>query len=212
MKLAPAVWMLIALAGCGVVKSTKSLPVAAALPSATTPEYIDLEPGSRLRIVAPVTRSGSYHVEVKPVEQKGNVISLKSSDDLIGYETAFWSVTARPGGGVSIRFDSAELTLDGKPAPLQKPNRAVVHVPRSARFVRIFYLTRKSDADHNMALAGAAGRDQIEAFTRAFHDSPTETCVDRPRERIYCEWIPAGMAVRPEVPKIVDGVTRWPNQ
>ena len=212
MKPAAAVGlMMIALAGCGGARSSKPPAVAAALPS-TTREYVDLEPGWRLRIVAPVTRSGSYHVGVKPIEQQGNVISLKTSDDLIGYETAFWSIIARPGGGVSIRLASAELTLAGKPAPLPKPNRAVVHVPRSARFVRIFYLTRRSDADHDMALAGAARLDQLEAFTRAFRDSPSETCTDRPKQRLYCEWIPAGMAVRPEVPKIVDGVTSWPSQ
>ena len=55
-------------------------------------------------------------------------------------------------------------------------------------------------------------RDRLEAFTRAFHDSPADACADFAKQREYCEWVPAGVAVRPEVPKIVDGVARWPVQ
>ena len=205
MKAAAVVFM-VALVGC-----TRARTTVVPLPS-TDREYVDLAPGWRLRIVAPVTKSGSYDVKTEAVQQQGNVITLKSSDDLIGFETAFWSIKARPGGGVSIQLVSAELTVDGKPSAIAKPTRALLHVPQSARYVRAFYLTRKSDADHNMALAGAPRLDQLEAFTRAFHDSPNEACADYARQRHYCEWIPAGMAVRPEAPRMVDGVTQWPKQ
>ncbi len=207
-------WLLIGLtAGCG--KPPAKTTIAATVPAAsnTAREYVDLEPGWRLRIVAPVTRSGSYEVKPQASQQRGNTISLKTGDDLIGYETAFWSIQARPGNrGVKVALASAELTINGSPSPIAEPTRAVVHVPPSVRYVRAFYLTRKSAADHNMALAGAARREQIEAFTRAFHHSPEVACSDFVRQRHYCEWIPAQVAVRPEQPKIVDGVTQWPQQ
>lgn len=205
-----ALVILVSLAGCS--KSVKVATAPPPIPTETTREYIDLEPGWRLRIVAPVTKSGSTDVGVLTEQRQGNVITLKTSADLIGFETAFWSIIARPGGGISIRLASAELTVEGKPSPIEKPTRALVHVPHSARYVRAFYLTRKSDADHNMALAGAARIEQLEAFTRAFHESPNEACADYARQRHYCEWIPAGMAVRPEAPKIVNGITQWPKQ
>ena len=195
------------LAGCAR-NSTVSTPKA---PVSDTREFVDLQPGWRLRIVAAVTKSGKYEVEFQPVSQEGNVITMRAPD-LAGYETAFWAITARPGGGISISLSSAELTVDGKPSPIAKPTRALVHIPRSARYVRAFYLTRKSDADHNMALAGAARLDQLEEFTRAFRESPNEACAERAKRGLYCEWIPAGLAVRPEEPKIVNGVTTWPNQ
>lgn len=63
-----------------------------------------------------------------------------------------------------------------------------------------------------MALAGATRRDQLEAFTRAFHDSPNESCAEFVKQRHYCEWIPAGVALRTETPNMVNGVAEWPKQ
>jgi hypothetical protein len=101
------------------------------------------------------------------------------------------------------------MTTDGKAAPIAVPSRALVHVPGYARFLRIFYLTRQSEADHNMALTGVGRADRLEPLTRALRQDPNAACVNRPAERVYCEWIPAGMAVRPEVPKTVNGVKTW---
>jgi hypothetical protein len=164
--------------------------------------------------MAPVTKSGAYLIDILPStgptgQPRDNAIALKVSDDLVGYETAFWSVVARPGGGMSLRLASAELTKDGQPSPIDPPSRAVIHVPPYARFFRIFYLTRRSDADHNMALAGVGRLTTLEPFSRVLRESPNDACSNQPRERIYCEWIPAGMAVRPQAQKTENGVTRW---
>ena len=201
---------LITLAGCAARKT----PVAAAikpLPDNHAREYVDLQAGWRLRIIAPITKSGTYALETRPAEQQGNVITLRTGGDLIGYETAYWAITARAGGGVSLHLTSAEMTTNGIAAPIPTPTRALVHVPKYAHFLRIFYLTRRSAADHDMALLGTARLDRLEEMTGRLRDDPREACVDRPSERVYCEWIPAGMAVRPQVPKTVDGVTKWPE-
>jgi hypothetical protein len=197
------------LAGC----AAKHGPVAAVKPHPEhSREFVDLQAGWRLRIIAPVTKSGSYTVGTKPMSQQGKVITLKASDDLIGYETSYWALTARPGGGLSIRMTSALLTKAGVPEPILKPTRAAVHVPKYARFIRLFYLLRKSDADHDMAVLGAGRMDRLESLTQALRESPRNACVDQPRDRTYCEWVPAGMAVRQEVPKLVDGVMTWPER
>ncbi|HEY3738657.1 MAG TPA: hypothetical protein VGL53_02375 [Bryobacteraceae bacterium] len=198
---------------CAAKKTANVLPDPAVANNVPAPikEYVDLEPGWRLRIIAPITKSGSYSVKFDAVETAGHGVTLKTSDDLIGYETAYWAVTARPfGGGITIRLTSAELTKNGQPEPIAMPTRAAVHVPSYARFVRIFYLTRKSDADHNMAIAGVGRFDQLEAFSRALRESPNATCASSPRERIYCDWVPNGVAVRPEIPKKgATGEARW---
>ena len=205
--------VILALFSAGCAKRVPPASAAIAPLPPNSAEYVDLSPGWRLRMVAAVTKSGSFDAGYKVVKQEGNVIGMKASDDLIGYETAFWSVLARPGGGVFLQLASATLTVDGKPAPIEKPTRALIHAPRSARFIRIFYLTRKSDADHNMLIAGVSRLEQWEAFTQAFHGSPSGVCeIYAPKRHQYCEWIPAALAVRPEVPKIVDGTTEWPKQ
>ena len=214
MRLAAAVASMIALcAACGKPVARVTIPANVAPLPPTSQDFADLSPGWRLRIVAAVTKSGKYLVETKPAEQHGTTsgigLTLKASDDLIGFETAFWSIAARPGGGVSLQLASAELTVDGKPNPIAKPDRALIHAPKSARYIRIFYLTRKSDSDHNMAIAGSSRKDQLELFTKSFRESPVDACASYSKQRHYCEWIPAGMAVRPEVPKVVDGVVQW---
>lgn len=212
MRLA-TILLMIATIGCAAKKTAKALPDPAAANNVPAPikEFVDLEPGWRLRIIAPITKSGSYSVKMNAVETPGRGITLKTSDDLIGYETAYWAVAARAfGGGITIRLTSAELTRNGQPEPIAMPMRAAVHVPGYAHFVRLFYLTRKSDADHNMAIAGVGRFDQLEAFSKALRESPNETCASRPRERIYCDWIPVGVAVRPEIPKKdATGEARW---
>jgi len=210
MRILAVLGLVLMLAGCASRRAPAS--VVAPLPPNAIREYIDLEPGWRLRIIAPITKSGTYHVNLQSSAEQGNVISLKASDDLIGYETAYWALTARPGGGVSVHLTSAEMTKEGKSEAIATPTRALVHVPKYARFLRIFYLTRKSAADHDMALLGAGQFARLEAFTNRLREAPQDACADQPRERIYCEWIPAGMAVRQQVPKIVDGVTTWPDR
>ena len=201
--------LLLVLAACG--KKVKAPAAIAPMPP-NSAEFVDLKPGWRLRIVAAVTKSGKQELDIKSVKTEGNVISLKVSDDFLGYETAFWSILPRSGGGVSLQLASATLTMDGKPSPITKPTRALISLRHSSRYVRAFYLTRKSTADHNMAIAGASRPDLLETFTKAFHDSPEETCADFIKQRQFCEWVPPGVAVRPEAPKIVDGVTVWPPQ
>jgi len=195
-------------AGCGRKSIPVPAPEAAAVPQPIH-EYTDLEAGWRLKIVAPITKSGSLDVETQAVKSEGNVIALKVSDDVIGYETAYWAIEARRGGGVSVRLRSADMTTDGNSVPIASPKRALVRVPDYTRYLRIFYLTRRSDADHNMALTGVGKAEQLESLSRAMRENPDAACASRPNDRIYCEWIPTGMAVRPEVPKKVNGVTEW---
>jgi hypothetical protein len=203
MKSAFALTLLLALAGCRATVA----PVVASAPQAQ-PDYVDFTPGSRLRIVAAITKSGKSEVAFEAARQEGNVITMKG-DDLIGYETAFWSLDPRPGGGVSLKLASATLTVNGNPANITQPTRALLHLPRSARYLRAFYLTRQSRADHNMAIAGMSRRVELEAFTRAFRESPEQACT---AYQTKCEWVPTGVAVRHEVPKMVDGALVWPAQ
>jgi hypothetical protein len=185
------------------------LPAVTAAPGAQ-PDYVDIESGWRLQIVAPVTRDGTGAIMASAAadqDQATRTVTMKASDNLIGYETAFWDVAARAGGGIQLILTKAQMTRDGVPADIPAPTKAMLHVPKQARFLRLFYLIRKSESDHEMVMGGVDRADRLESFTTELRAHPTEAC--QTRSHIYCEWIPYGMAVRPERKQTIDGVERW---
>jgi hypothetical protein len=174
--------------------STRRVPVPARV-SASHPEYIDLEAGWRLRVVTPISKRGNYRLNYKDVKQADGTITL-TTDEFRGYETAYYSVEARKGGGVQIRFVSAELSQDGKSAILSESVRPQFETTQKFRLVRLVYLTRVSDSDHDMAVVAANKQVDLEASTKAVLAEAVRGCVTRSQSQ--CSWIPAGVAVRPE--------------
>lgn len=59
-------------------------------------------------------------------------------------------------------------------------------------------MQKVSDADHAMAVLAARDPVRLDLLTRSVLASPETTC--RTDRNEYCEWIPAGVAVRPERP------------
>ena len=145
---------------------------AAAVPSAGLPygDFADLAPGGRLRIVLPLAGEGFQIVYY-------NVIGGSSE------------------GEVVLRYASSESTRDGKTSPDSAPPRLPFRFPSGSSHVRLIYLIRRSDSDHDMAIVSSKHRDELNAFTVRFRAHP-ESC--RPGGRVACSWVPAGVAVRPE--------------
>jgi uncharacterized protein YceK len=211
MRITFVVLMLLLLAGCNAKRAPVTPPQAVATTKAPNREYVDVEAGWRLRIIAPITRDGSSISVVanEPAQSDAasRTVTMKASDNLVGYETAFYDVAPRAGGGVQLRLASAEMTRNGVPELIATPAKALLHVAPRTNFIRIFYLIRKSESDHEMAVAGVDRADRLEPFTLQLKANPAGAC--RTRGHIYCEWIPYGMAVRPELKKTINGVERW---
>ena len=189
--------LVLLLHGCTAKKT--AAPVAVSLPSRAQKEYVDLQAGWRLQIVAPITTGKVFEEGTASSDAASRTVTMKASTDLVGYETAFWELDARPGGGVRLRLASALMTKEGIPSPISTPTQALLHVTKPARFLRLFYLIRKSESDHEMVIAGADRADRLELLTDRLKAEPVESC--RSSTHIYCEWIPYGMAVRPEMMK-----------
>ncbi|MGH9612285.1 MAG: hypothetical protein ACRD4P_04320 [Bryobacteraceae bacterium] len=186
----------VSLAGCS--SRNVHLPVAQPLPATPDAGYIDLQPGWRLRVVTPILKSGGYRLHAASQRAEGNTIAISAGDDFVGYETAYYAINGR-GAGVSVRFPSAEITKAGQVNPQSRPLVPLFRLPRWAGHVRLIYLERASRADHDMAVAAARDATSLETFTRAVQANPTGACnVGR---RTFCSWVPAGIAVRPELPK-----------
>ena len=145
-------------------------------------DYIDLQPGWRLRVVTPVLKSG-------------------------GYELAYYAVRSRSGTGVRLEFLSAEITEEGQKSARSRPLTPLFQLPSGAKYVRLIFLTRVSRADHDMAVIAARESEALDGLTRRVLDDPTGEC--KSEDRTYCSWVPRGIAVAPELQKTVDGVGQW---
>ncbi|MDQ2776840.1 MAG: hypothetical protein M3Y57_18260 [Acidobacteriota bacterium] len=160
----------------------------------TDNSYMDLQPGWRLRIVVPLLKSGGFRVAETAQTNDGNAISV-SSRDLIGYDTSYYTVKDKGDSGVRLEFASAAVTRDGKTVLEAKSPSLPFELPRRTGHLRLIYLVRVSQADHNMAIVASKRLDSLNAFTARLKESPS---ICRTADGIFCSWVPAGVAVRPE--------------
>jgi hypothetical protein len=191
------------LSGCAL--RTVRVSPAGKLPNAVD-DYIDLQPGWMLRVVTPLLRSGRYVPTSIGEQTAGNTITLSASADLLGYETAYYAVKPRGRTGVRVSFSSAEIMKDGQVTPQPGPVAGLFHLPRRVKYVRLIYLQRASQADHNMAVLASNRIDRLLRLTVGVETNPAACKADGSD---FCSWIPVGIAVRPEIQKMVRGVKEW---
>lgn len=176
-------------------------PAAAAITPASS-SYIDLEPGWRLRVVTPILKSGGYRLGAADLQVSGDTVTLSAGPDFLGYELAYYAVKAR-----GVEFLSAQITRDGQTAPQPRPVARLFQLPRGVRHVRLIYLIRVSQADHDMAVAAAKDMNALDALTRRVMANPADGC--KTERGAVCSWIPAGIAATPEVRVMVGGAEHW---
>jgi hypothetical protein len=184
--------VLIATDGCA--RKNVSVPVPIASNIAKPDDYMDLEPEWKLRIVVPLLKSGGFRPAVTAQQTDGNTISL-SAADLLGYEVSHYLV--KGAGRVRLAFVSAEATRDGKTVPEAHAPTLPFSLPQRREHIRLVYLVRVSQADHNMAIVASERLDALNAFTKRLQENPS---ICEEKEGIFCSWVPAGIAVRPEKP------------
>ena len=175
------------LVGC----SRTQVPVPASSAVPRNDSYVDLKAGGTLRIVVPLLNSGGFRSELLPQKTDGNTISLAATD-LIGYVTSHYAVTGRD-GKVRLTFVSAEESREGKTVSVIGAPPLPFELPRRTEYVRLIYLVRVSQADHNMAIVAAKPLDALNTFTSRFKEDPSVCHSDY---QIFCSWVPAGVAVR----------------
>lgn len=107
-------------------------------------DYIDLEPGSKLRIVLPPPN----------------------------FEIVHYSVAGRARGRVRLQFLSAEIIHDGKTIPEPRAPVLPFTLPSKPLHIRLLYLRRLSHADHNMAVLAADRTDILESATKQIRADP----------------------------------------
>lgn len=156
--------------------------------------FLDLTPGGRLRIVMPVFKPGTSSVATSPQKQEGSTIEF-SATNLIGYSSSYYAIEAWRSGKVRLRFASAEMTKGGVTKLEAKPPQLPFALPQKPARIRLIYLLRSSQSDHNMAIVAAAKQELLSTFTEQVQADPSRCAVTK---QIFCSWVPAGIAVRPE--------------
>jgi hypothetical protein len=183
---------LLVAAGCANKPVTAHTPQTAI--SASDMSYQDLAPGQRLHIVVPVLTSGKREAPKLAASINGKEMVF-TRGDLAGYEVSEYTAEKRHGGRVELRFTSAAITKDGKTLQETQPPALPFALPQKPQHIRLLYLIRNSQADHNMAIVAAKKRPALEAFTKRLKSRP-DICGSE--SEIFCVWVPAGIAVRPE--------------
>lgn len=172
------------------------------VPAPQKGSYIDLEPGWRVSVITPITRSGKLRLDPVPEpktaagSERSLSLELSAGADFAGYERSYYTVEGLERGGVRVRFSSAEDVRDGKPTRRREPLVKLFQLPRRARHVRLVYLLRGSQADHNMAILAAIDETNLDSITVATQTDPLNAC--RSSRLAACQWVPVGVAVRPE--------------
>jgi hypothetical protein len=157
--------------------------------------YVDLQPGWRIQTTTPLLKSGKYLPDFKTSNDPGRV-ELSAPEELIGYETSYYSVVPGKAGGVALAFVSTENFVGGKGFPQLQPQVRLFDFPTGGSFIRIIFLTRVSSADHNQAVLAAASPEDLDVLTRQVKADPSANCKSQGESQ--CVWIPQGIAVRPE--------------
>ena len=67
--------------------------------------------------------------------------------------------------------------------------------PDKPAYIRLLYLQRLSEADHNMAVLAADRMTTLEEATKQIRADPAR-CASV--DKIFCSWVPPRVAVRPD--------------
>jgi hypothetical protein len=161
------------------------------------PNYVEIGAGNRLQVISPILREGAnpaaplFEAGKTTAEGGGLAVELKSSPDLIGFETAWYDLHPKTAGrGFTIVASSAETSIEGKVESRPAPARNYFQFAPGMSFYRLFY-----KADQSEVLAAAAARAAL--------PTDLETC-DRPGGPV-CLPIPRGVAVNPYLMVYVNG-------
>uniref|UniRef100_Q01UQ1 Lipoprotein n=1 Tax=Solibacter usitatus (strain Ellin6076) TaxID=234267 RepID=Q01UQ1_SOLUE len=156
--------------------------------------FVELLPGTRLQVVSPVLSSGTTldAAPESPMKVSGKdtsiTVEMQAPANLIGVETAWYDLIAKPGGrGSTIVPTSARVTIGGQAEDRTGPAVNLFRFPPEAAFYRLFY---KADESEVLALAP----------TRAALPADPDTC-----GQPACFPIPRGVGVNPYMRIEVNG-------
>lgn len=165
--------------------------------------FITLKPQMQLRIVAPIRKDASKDTPISTANSagQGGTITAHAPKNLMGYETAIYTVVGRRGsveGSVSLRLDGISIQPIGKHSEaglVQTDYLAVVNKPR---FLRLYFQLRHAPADHAQVLLVGDSQGELNEASGEFEQNPDAYCAaEHPHAR--CIVFPPQVAVNAEI-------------
>jgi hypothetical protein len=169
--------------------------------------YVDLGPETRLQVVSPILREGAP--PDAPILDASNLtgernrltLTLTSTPNLVGYETAWYSIQPKAGQiGFAIAPLSAEKHIQGKVEPAAAPATNYLKFGPQAAYYRRFYKADQGEVVE--VVLAAATRAELDRQTQVFNSGPA-LCAQVPTQA--CVVIPKRMALNPFLAVTVNG-------
>jgi hypothetical protein len=169
--------------------------------------YVDLGPETRLQVVSPILREGAPPdapaLDVSNLTGEGNrlTLTLKSTPDLIGYETAWYAIQPKTGQiGFGITPLSAEKHIQGKVEPAARPATNYLKFELQAAYYRLFYKADRGEVVE--VVLAAPTRAELDRQTQTFSSDPA-LCAQVPSQA--CVVIPKRVALNPFLAITING-------
>jgi hypothetical protein len=174
-------------------------------PSDRQTGQVDIAPPVRLQVVSPILRDGAAP-DAPILETSGNgnslTVTLKATDNLIGYETAWYAAQSKAAGaGFTIKPLYAERHVNSETERRAQPATNYLQFPPDAAFYRLFY--KSGQTDFTALVVAAPTRAELDRRIGVLN-SATASCDQLQNE--LCVAIPRRVAINPMVPVTVNGV------
>jgi hypothetical protein len=172
----------------------------------------DVVPPVQLQVVSPILRDSAADTPDAPAEISGNGnslnVTIKSSDNLIGYENALYAIQPKGSGiGFMIVPLYAERHTQQGTERSPQPATNYFQFPSDAAFYRLF--VKSGQTDFTALVVAAPTRAELDRRT-AMLDTGTASCDKLNGE--LCVAIPRRVAINPMIPVTVNGtalMVRW---
>jgi hypothetical protein len=163
--------------------------------------FVTLQPGMRLRVVAPLMRAGAAEPIARQAETADGSrasVTMRSSPDLLGYETVTYTMDPEPGGALTAEIDTIDLKAAGKTdsGALKSTDYLKGIPPRS--MLRLYFQMRHSMKDHDSVLLASGSLGKLNEASGKFEEKPDEFCA-APEAGTKCIAFPKFTAVNAEV-------------
>ena len=187
-----ALFLVVALqAGCAARTYRPPEPAPAPVQPMNS-DFVELRPGNTVVVVIPILRSGGYILPSLRTQAKTGAERIEAGPDFVGYEQDFYTVK-RASNGVRVRFSRGLVWRNGEVQQVHAPRVALFEHIENRR-VRLVFLMRVSDADHDMAIVSSDDLPTLNDIT----SQVTAQADCRSSRNGTCTWVPKGIAVRPE--------------
>jgi len=157
--------------------------------------FVTLRPDMRLRVVAPIMRTGG---SASPVVTDDSSIDVKSNSDLLGYETASYNLIPGPAGELSVELDDMTVKSVGQTSADALERRDLLEALPKNVCLRLYFQLRHSMKDHTTVMLLAKTQGALNEASGEFEENPDDFCAT-PHNDAHCLAFPKFTAVTAEV-------------